>query len=84
MSMEQLRKEVAALARRVEILERRRDGGGASLIVYDKELDRVLSEMRCIAETYSAHQNWRAEDRLRFRELKARRTELRRILNIKC
>lgn len=81
-----MEQRIIRLEKRVDALERRlaqgNPLGGASMIVMDKEHDRVMHAMGVIEDTYSAHQNWRVEDKKRYRELKARRNELRKALNV--
>lgn len=72
--------------RRLDELEARSPGsnqnGNNNTIVLDKEHDRVLKEMDTIAGTYAGHQTWSPKDRERFKALKARRDELRKMLGI--
>lgn len=70
------------LENRVTTLEHRT--GAGTIIVHDKEHDRVLSEMDTIRHTYASHQAWSAKDRQRFGVLRERRNELRKVLGIKA
>lgn len=44
------------------------------------ELEEVQKQMRAISGSYSEHQNWNQEDIARWRILKARKVELKRLL----
>lgn len=53
------------------------------LIVFDKEHDRILERMKLINRSYADHQTWSKKDIQDFKELKARRDELRKLMGIK-
>lgn len=57
--------------------------GSVEMMIRDREYERVISEMKQISHTYGDHQSWTPEDRERYRALKQRRDELRKILGIK-
>lgn len=57
--------------------------GGVDRIILDKEYDRILEEMRAIKRTYADHQTWNTRDVDRWRELVARKQELKKQLGIK-
>lgn len=79
--------QLNALAARVKAIEERMaalaNTGNVAMMVRDKELDRVIEEMRTIKHTYSEHQNWAQRDVARFKQLKARKAELKAILGVK-
>lgn len=77
--------KLEALAERVRLLEKRMNAvhnSGTSIIVLDKEHDRVLERIRLLKTQYSEHQTWSAKDRDELSKLAARRKELRRILGV--
>lgn len=53
-------------------------------VTLDKEHDRVMVAMRTIENSYDANMTWRASDREKYRALKARRQELRKLLGVKA
>ena len=55
---------------------------GPEVIVLQKELDRVLQEMRDIKNSYSEHQNWNQPDREAYQKLRVQRNELRERLGL--
>lgn len=69
--------ELAALERRIAALEKR--GCNAQLVIWDKEHDRILAEIASLRDRAPLSQA--GKDRLSL--LKARRDELRPLLNIK-
>lgn len=56
---------------------------GIRAVLLGKELDRVLDKMRSIRSTYGDHQTWREVDVKEFKQLRARRDELKKELGIK-
>jgi len=54
----------------------------AELFVRNQELERVREKMRAIKASYAEHQDWTAEDLTKFRQLKARKDELLKLLDL--
>jgi hypothetical protein len=52
--------------------------------VRNQELQRVLEKMKAIKHSYSEHQEWTDPDIARFRELKARKLELMKLLGLQA
>lgn len=78
---------IRGLERRITQLEERaavrRDNNSAHLVIMDKEHDRVLHEMHVIEDTYAGHQAWSSADKVRYKQLRVRRDQLRTELGIK-
>lgn len=55
---------------------------GAQVVVMQKEYERICERMKVIAGQYGDHQTWTYKDRDYFNQLKARRDELKKALNI--
>lgn len=51
-------------------------------ILRQKELDEVTTKMRAIRGSYSEHQSWSDDDKIRWYKLKARRDELKKLLGM--
>jgi len=68
--------------------ERRRGNGHSAVsasvqnIVWQKELEEIKGRMRNIRDSYSEHQSWAVADIIRWRELKRRKDELKKLLGI--
>lgn len=56
---------------------------GASLVVAQKEFDRVEKSIKRLEDSYDSHQDMDPKDRASIRDLKARRTELLQELGAK-
>lgn len=54
----------------------------AQIVVYQKELDRVLQRLASIRNTYGDHQTWTDQDKKLYAQLVARRTELKKLLGV--
>jgi hypothetical protein len=80
--IQKLVEAIRILAERIDLLEQK-PSREFNVIALDKEHDRVMKMMDTIELTYSAHQTWRKEDKERWKELKARRDEIRGIIGIK-
>jgi len=52
------------------------------MFVRSQELDRIRAKMKAIRDSYSEHQSWTADDLTKFRELKTRKEELLRLLDL--
>ena len=50
--------------------------------ITSKELERAEAKMNDIRNSYSEHQTWSAEDVAKFKELKARKLELMKLLGM--
>lgn len=77
--LKELEDRIAALERRLGQLSA---NNSTTLVIRDKEYERVLHEMHIIAGTYASHQEWRKADRVRYRQLQARKLELMKILEV--
>ena len=55
---------------------------GARTVLLGKELERVELQIKTIRQNYQDHQTWRGEDIARVKELKAKRDEIRKELNL--
>lgn len=55
----------------------------AQIVLFDRELQTVVAKMKTIRDGYSSHQPWASGDRERFEQLRARRDELKELLNVK-
>lgn len=76
---------VKSLEERVALLEKAtktNNSGPVDMMIRDKEYDRVCEEMRLIRSTYGDHQTWIPGDAERYRVLRSRRNELRKILGV--
>lgn len=47
-----------------------------------KELERIEANMKAISGSYSENMTWESTDRLRYKELKARQSEILRLLGM--
>lgn len=52
----------------------------AELVVRNQELERVTKAMDDIRFSYAEHQAWSPSDKIKFRGLRTRRDELRKLL----
>jgi len=52
------------------------------MFVRSQELERIRSRMKAIRDSYSEHQSWTPEDLQKFRQLKARKDELLKLLDL--
>lgn len=49
-----------------------------------KELERIEAKMKAISGSYSENMTWEATDRLRYKELRIRKEELLKLLQMTC
>lgn len=83
MPLDGIQRQLDELSRRVKFLEQKLTAAPAvSLIIYDKEYDRVLAEMETLRNTYASHQTWAPKDKERLQKLKSRKAELKTLLGI--
>jgi hypothetical protein len=59
-----------------------RSGGGASLIVKQRELDRCLEAMKSIRNSYGDHQAWDDGDKAKWSKLVERKKQLKKELGV--
>lgn len=51
-------------------------------ILRQKELDEIMGKMRSIRASYSEHQSWTEDDKMKWYKLKARKDELKKLLGM--